>query len=150
MSNPSPVSGFWFWLPIGLVVLGNLAYHLGLKDLAPTVHPLTPLLILFSTAALTTLALRLSTGRVAELSGEFSRLGWRPFVVGMSIILIELGFLLAYRTGWKISAAAVTANILVGIALLAVGAIAFREPLSLSRVGGVATCLAGLWLLTRG
>jgi drug/metabolite transporter (DMT)-like permease len=68
----------------------------------------------------------------------------------MAIVAIELGFLLAYRAGWRISTAVVTANILVAIALLAVGALAFREPVTLPRLAGIATCLAGLWLVSRG
>ncbi len=150
MNAPSPAAGFWFWLPILLVLAGNLAYHMGLKGVSPTVHPLTPLLVLFSTASATTLLMRLFSGRLATLRAEIALLGWRPIVVGMSIILIELGFLLAYRAGWKISTAAVTANILVALGLLAVGALAFREPVTLPRLAGIITCLAGLWLVSRG
>ena len=69
---------------------------------------------------------------------------------GGTIVAIELGFLLAYRAGWKISTAVVTANILVAIALLAVGALAFREPVTPVRLAGIVTCLAGLWLVARG
>ncbi|MDQ1347198.1 MAG: hypothetical protein QG573_567, partial [Acidobacteriota bacterium] len=46
--------------------------------------------------------------------------------------------------------AVVTANILVAIALLAVGALAFREPVTPVRLAGIVTCLAGLWLVARG
>ena len=150
MNLSTPATGLWFWLPIALVVAGNIAYHVGLKGMPGGIHPLSPLVALFATSAAATLALRLLTGRGQELRAELVLAGWRPFAVGMSIVAIELGFLLAYRAGWKISTAVVTANILVAIALLAVGALAFREPVTLPRLAGIATCLAGLWLLSRG
>lgn len=150
MSLASPQAGLWFWLPIALVVAGNIAYHVGLKGMPPGIHPLSPLVVLFTTSAVATLALRLLTPRGTGLRAEIVLAGWRPFLVGMAIVAIELGFLLAYRAGWKISTAVVTANILVAIALLAVGALAFREPVTLSRLAGILTCLAGLWLVSRG
>jgi len=146
----TPATGLWFWLPIALVVAGNIAYHVGLKGMPAGIHPLSPLVVLFTTAAVTTIAFRLLFGSAAGLREELALAGWRPFAVGVSIVAIELGFLLAYRAGWKISTAVVTANILVAIALLAVGALAFREPITLPRLAGIVTCLAGLWLVSRG
>jgi drug/metabolite transporter (DMT)-like permease len=133
-----------------MVVAGNIAYHVGLKGMPTGIHPLSPLVVLFTTSAVTALVLRLFTGRGAGLREEIALAGWRPFAVGISIVAIELGFLLAYRAGWKISTAVVTANILVAIALLAVGALAFREPVTPVRLAGIVTCLAGLWLVSRG
>ena len=149
--NLSPSApGLWFWLPIALVVAGNIAYHVGLKGMPAGIHPLSPLIVLFTTSAVATLVLRLLAGRAQELKAEVALAGWRPYVVGIAIVAIELGFLLAYRAGWKISTAVVTANILVAIALLAVGALAFREPVTPVRLAGIVTCLAGLWLVARG
>lgn len=150
MNVSAPATGFWFWLPLALVVGGNIAYHVGLKGMPVGIHPLSPLVVLFTTSAVATLAFRLLFASGAGLREEIALAGWRPFAVGMAIVAIELGFLLAYRAGWRISTAVVTANILVAIALLAVGALAFREPVTLLRLAGIATCLAGLWLVSRG
>lgn len=150
MNLSTPASGLWFWLPIAMVVGGNIAYHVGLKGMPTSVHPLSPLVVLFTTSAVATLVMRLCLARGTGLREEIVAAGWRPVAVGASIVAIELGFLLAYRAGWKISTAVVTANILVAIALLAVGALAFREPVNLQRLAGIVTCLAGLWLVARG
>ena len=150
MNLSTSAPGLWFWLPIAMVVAGNIAYHVGLKGMPAGIHPLSPLIVLFTTSAVATLVLRLLAGRAQELKAEVALAGWRPYVVGIAIVAIELGFLLAYRAGWKISTAVVTANILVAIALLAVGALAFREPVTPVRLAGIVTCLAGLWLVARG
>ena len=151
MNLSTSAPGLWFWLPIALVVAGNIAYHVGLKGMPAGIHPLSPLIVLFTTSAVATLVLRLLAGRAhgAARRRSPSPAGGRS-LVGMAIVAIELGFLLAYRAGWKISTAVVTANILVAIALLAVGALAFREPVTPVRLAGIVTCLAGLWLVARG
>ena len=149
MNAAAPSSGFWFWGSIALVVAGNVAYHLGLKVVPREVHPLAPLLVLFTTSALTVLAAWPLFARSVSLRGEIGKLNWAPFAVGAAIVAIELGFLLAYRAGWKISTAPVTANIAVAVVLVAIGLVVFRESLTPSRLAGIALCLAGLWLLNR-
>ena len=136
--------GFWFWGSIGLVVAGNVAYHLGLKQVPRTVHPLAPLVVLFATAALTTLVAFPLVARGLSLSGELRKLDWTPFVVGVGIVAIELGFLLAYRSGWKISTASLSANLVIACLLVAIGALAYGESLTPGRVGGLTQCAAYL------
>ena len=131
------------------VVAGNVAYHLGLKQVPRTVHPLAPLVVLFATAALTTLVAFPLVARGLSLSGELRKLDWTPFVVGVGIVAIELGFLLAYRSGWKISTASLSANLVIACLLVAIGALAYGESLTPGRVGGLALCAAGLILLNR-
>jgi drug/metabolite transporter (DMT)-like permease len=60
-----------------------------------------------------------------------------------------MGYLLAYRAGWTLSTASVTANVALAVVLLGIGTVAFREPWSLSRVAGVGFCILGLWLVNR-
>jgi multidrug transporter EmrE-like cation transporter len=76
---------------------------------------------------------------------------WHPTVatVGIGALLIELGFLLTYRAAWPVSTASVMTNGAVAVLLLPIGALFFSEAITLIRVGGVALCLVGLWMLQR-
>ena len=149
MHDAGTQGGFWFWGSLGLVVAGNVAYHLGLKQVPRDVHPLAPLVVLFLTAAATALVAFPLVARGVSLPGEIRKLDWTPFVVGVAIVAIELGFVIAYRSGWRISAASLTANIVIAAALVAIGVLAYGEKLTPSRAGGLALCAAGLWLLNR-
>lgn len=149
MQDAGTQGGFWFWGSLGLVVAGNVAYHLGLKQMPRDVHPLAPLVVLFLTAAATALVAFFVVARGASLPDELRKLDSTPFVVGFAIVAIELGFVLAYRAGWRISAASLTANLVIAAALVAIGVLAYGEKLTPSRAGGLALCAAGLWLLNR-
>jgi multidrug transporter EmrE-like cation transporter len=149
MGGAGAEGGFWFWGSIGLVVAGNVAYHIGLKSVPREVHPLAPLVVLFATAAATALLAWPRVARGLSLKSELSRLNWMPVLVGVGIVAIELGFLVAYRLGWKLSTASLSANLVLSCVLVAIGVLAYREALTPSRMGGLALCLAGLWLLNR-
>jgi drug/metabolite transporter (DMT)-like permease len=61
--------------------------------------------------------------------------------------MIELGFLLAYRQGWRLNRASLVSNVVVALLLVPVGAAVFREQVSLRMLVGVLLCVAGLLLL---
>lgn len=51
--------------------------------------------------------------------------------------------------GWNISVASVTINILVVLALIPIGLLAYKEHLSARNVAGIACCLVGLYLISK-
>ena len=68
--------------------------------------------------------------------------------MAVAIVLIELGFLLAYRAGATLSSAFVLSASVVTAALLIIGMMAFKEAVSLKQFAGLVLCLAGIWLLS--
>jgi drug/metabolite transporter (DMT)-like permease len=138
------------WLPIALVVIGNLFYHLGQRAIPREANPVIATLAAYVVAVLATLATIPVLARDVALSGSWRTVNASSIAVGVGAVAIELGFLLAYRAGWPLSTASLTANIVIAVVLLALGALLFREPISASRLSGVALCLCGLWLVTRG
>ena len=63
--------------------------------------------------------------------------------------MYELGFLLAYRSGWRISVAAVATNVAVTLLLVPIGIVIFKDHLSLRNVIGLIFCVLGLVLVVR-
>ena len=74
---------------------------------------------------------------------------WAVLVVGAAAACIEVGFLLAYRSGWRISVAAVATNVSVTLMLVPIGIIVFKDHLSLRNVLGLIFCVLGLVLVVR-
>jgi len=137
------------WLPVGLVVMSNVAYHLGQKAVPRETPPLVAALAMYVVAAVTTLVLLPVLGP-GKLAGAASAVHWSVVLVGVGIVGIEVGFLLAYRGGWPLSITAVTATTLLSIVLVPLGIAFFREALTVQRIAGLGLALSGLWLLARG
>lgn len=137
------------WLPLALVVLSNVAYHYGQKSVPRGAHPLVAAIGMYAVAlagALVALPLfRPWPDRAAVAAAAH----WSVALVGIGILGIEVGFLLVYRSGWEISIASLTASVVLALALVPIGVLAFREPWNASRLAGLVLAVAGLWLLNR-
>ena len=74
---------------------------------------------------------------------------WAVIVVGAGAVCIEVGFLLAYRAGWRISVTGLATNVVGTLLLVPIGILIFKEHLSLRNVLGVIFCVLGLILVVR-
>jgi drug/metabolite transporter (DMT)-like permease len=136
-------------LSMALVVLSGVLYHLSQKSIPGGIHPLFSLLVTYGVAIAVTMLLVpfFPLGRGSP-SGA-SRVHWSSVAVGVSIVGVELGFLLAYRAGWRLSVGSAAGNAAVATLLVPTGILLFREKISPTNVIGVALCLAGLLLVVR-
>jgi drug/metabolite transporter (DMT)-like permease len=137
------------FLPLALAVAGSLVYHAAAKSIPKTLDPAAALIGLYATAlagSIVTFALLKS----APAPLQFARF-WHPTVamVGIGALMIELGFLLAYRGAWPVSTASVIANAIVAVLLLPLAALVFGEAITVDRALGVVLCLIGVSLLQR-
>ncbi len=138
-----------FVLPIAIAVCGNLLYHVSQKSIPSSAPPLLSLLVTYTVAFAGTLMLLPFAKESGSLADGLSRLNWASAGVGIAIVGVELGFLLAYRAGWNVSAGSVAVNVAVGLLLIPVGVLLFREKLSAVNVAGIALCIMGLLLVAR-
>jgi uncharacterized membrane protein YdcZ (DUF606 family) len=138
-----------FYLPLALAVGGNLLYHLSQKSMPKAANPLYVITI----AYLVGIALCLLYGFVYPNEKSFMETmresNWAVFAMGVGAVIIELGFLLAYRAGWNISTAAVVCSTAVTLMLIPIGVFAFKEHLSLRNVVGLLFCVLGLILVAK-
>ena len=133
--------------PFLLVVSGSLLYHTAAKSIPKAFDPVAALVGLYATA-LAGGVLLYAAARPAASPFAWSRL-WHPTIaaVGIGALMIEIGFLLAYRSAWPVSTVSVITNGLVAVLLVAVGAAFFGEAVTPVKLIGVALCLAGVTLL---
>jgi uncharacterized membrane protein len=138
-----------FYLPIIIMILGTTLYHIGQKSIPSQVSPVLSLAVNYITALLATLLLLPLYPLRTTGSGSLRSVTWASYVVGMSIVGVELAVLLAYRTGWKISLVSVIGNTASALLLVFIGLMFFHEQLSGKNAVGIVLCLAGLALITK-
>lgn len=71
---------------------------------------------------------------------------WNPSALGLgfSIVGIELGVVYMYRAGWTVQTSFILTNSLIVAALMAAGALFYKEKLKLRQLAGVVLTLAGI------
>ena len=134
---------------LAVAVTGQVLYHVAQKSVSPGAHPVVSLIVFYVLAALLSLPLLWVFPLTASLHVEAGRLGWAVGAVAASIVLIELGFLLAYRAGGGLSSSFVLTASAVTAVLFVIGSMAFDEPVSAAKIGGIGLCLAGIWLISK-
>jgi multidrug transporter EmrE-like cation transporter len=134
-----------FW-PAALVVLSTLLYHFAQKSIPAAAPPVASLAVSYAVALLGTFALLPLLPLRAPLAKSLRELNWASAAVGVCIVGIELGFLLAYRAGWRISTGAAVTNAATAALLVPVGLALFHERLSGLNALGLLLCVAGVLL----
>ncbi|HWH83987.1 MAG TPA: hypothetical protein VNU71_17285 [Burkholderiaceae bacterium] len=136
-------------LALAVAITGQVLYHVTQKNVSAGAHPVVSLVAFYLVAAGFSLPLLWLFPLTVPLVEEVARLNWAVAGVAASIVLAEIGFLLAYRAGGNLSSAFVLTAAAVTVALFAVGLFAHGERTSATQLAGIALCLAGVWLVSR-
>ena len=135
--------------PIVMIIFGGVLYHISQKSVPKTVNPFAAIMFAYAIgAALCVIGLAFDRGG-ATLLDSVRNSNWAVVALGVGALIIEVGFLLAYRAGWNISVASVVTNISVVLILIPIGLLVFKEHLSLRSAAGIACCLLGLYLISK-
>ncbi len=140
---------FSYVWPIGLVVLSNVLYQICAKSTPNDMHPLASLTVTYIIGAVSSAVLYYVMNKGGNLIREYSHLNWSPFVLGIVIVGLEVGFIYAYKAGWQVSTASVVQSSFLAVALLIVGFLLYHETLNMSKVIGVLICMVGLYFINR-
>ena len=136
----------YIW-PIALVVVSNVIYQICAKSVPEEMDPLASLTVTYLVSAAASGILFLLLHRGGSLLREYSRLNWAPFVFGLVLVGLEVGFIYAYKAGWQVSTASIVQSAFLAVALLLIGTLVYREALTWNKLTGVALCLLGIVFL---
>lgn len=138
----------YIW-PIAVIVLANTFYHICAKSTPSDVQPFASLTITYLVAAALSALLFFVTSENKNIVGEMQRLNWTSFIFGVAVVALEFGYLYVYRAGWKIGIGSLVANIALACVLLFVGALLYKEGITLKQVAGIALCMVGMVLINK-
>ncbi|WP_296666923.1 MULTISPECIES: EamA family transporter [unclassified Treponema] len=136
-------------LPVVLVVLSNVMYQICAKSVPNGINPLASLTITYSVGAVFSAVMYFVLNRNGNLFQEYGRLNWVPFVFGIVLVGLEVGWIYIYKAGWPVSTASVVQSAFLAVALIFVGWLFYKEHLSWNKIAGVFVVLAGLALINR-
>jgi uncharacterized membrane protein len=138
-----------FYLPFAVAVGGTLLYHLAQRSVPKDINPFIATIIAYLVGIVLCAVCAFALPSSRPLRDSLSETNWAVFALGLAAAAIELGFLLAYRAGWKISLAAVAVNIAVTLLLIPIGLLVFKDQLSVRNIAGLVLCLLGLILVAK-
>lgn len=135
---------FHYVWPIMLVVCANVVYQICAKSVPGDVNPFASLTVTYIVGAICATVMYFLTEKQADLVKEITKMNGAPYLLGFSIVGLEVGFLYAYKAGWQISTASIVQSAFLAVALLFVGWLLYREALTWNKILGALICLIGL------
>ncbi len=133
----------YIW-PLALVIVSNLVYQICAKSIPSGLNPFASLTISYLLAAFLSFLFYFLINKDSNIFAEYRKLNWSSFLLGLSLLGMELGWIYAFKAGWEISTAQIIQSAILGSLLLLVGIIFFKEKVSWNKFLGIAICLVGL------
>ena len=134
---------------IVLIVASNILYNICQKSTPQKANPFSALIITYLTAAILTFIVIMFYKTDKGFFESFKELNWTSIVLGVSIVGLEFGYLMAYRSGWNISVGSLVANIILALMLIPIGILFFKEGFELNKILGSAFRIIGLILINK-
>ena len=133
--------------PIVIIIGSNILYNVCTKSTPSEVNAFAALSVTYLIAAIVCFVTFVITAKGRNILTEFGKTNWTTFVLGVVIVGLELGYILAYRNGWAMNTVSVTANIALAVALIIVAAVFYKETITLKQIAGIVLCGGGLVLI---
>ncbi len=134
--------------PMATIVASFIVYHIAIKALRPDLHPLVFLIGVYLVALVTTIGLWIAFPNLGPTGVRAGDMIW-VVLLGLALVGIEFGFLMAYRNGWSVSVAPTFSNVTLALIMAPVGMIFLKERLGWQGLSGLALCVLGLILMAR-
>jgi drug/metabolite transporter (DMT)-like permease len=132
-------------VPIAMIVIGGVLYHVSQKSTPRGVDPFFSLAISFGLAALACLVIFFL--RRSPAAGQMQLVNWTACALAISLVGIESGYLIAYRAGYRINLTSLACNTAIAVALIFIGTMTYSERLTPRNIAGAVICLIGLTFL---
>ncbi|MCQ2575797.1 MAG: EamA family transporter [Treponema sp.] len=138
----------YIW-PLAIIVLSNIVYQICAKGIPEQMNTYASMTVTYAVATLFSALMFFITTKGGNLLKEFKLANWATVVLGIVITGLEVGFIYAYKAGWKVSTLATVTNAFLAIGLLFLGFFMYHEVINWSKILGVVICLVGLWFINR-
>jgi len=133
-----------------IIVVSNIFYHISQKSIVEELNPLVSMIVTYLVAIVMTFVLFIVFPlEKNSLSSQLHSINWASYVLGLSLVGLELGFLLAYRSGWNIGFAAIFANVAVTVLLVPIGFYFFKDKINFTNVIGIVLSIIGIFLINK-
>lgn len=137
-----------FYISACVAIVGAVGYQYFVKRVPASLNPIVSVIGMYiAVLALAVILLPLFPAEGA-LRDHFRQLSWIQIALAVSVVMIELGFLLMYRYGWILSTGNLVTGVFVNLILVGLGVTLLGEKVNLVNALGIAFCIVGVALVS--
>jgi drug/metabolite transporter (DMT)-like permease len=146
--DPSTMNSNAIFLPLAAALTGNVIYHLASRSASSGASAFATMAIVYLIGAVLAGVIALSLERAG--ANSFAEAARHPaiYALAIAVLMIEAGFLLAYRAGAAVSSSSLLVNSSVAVVLALIGIVALKEGFNWRLGFGMALTLAGVIIIS--
>jgi len=136
-----------FYISAVIAILGAVGYQYLAKRLPPSLNPIISVLIMYLGVVVLCLILLQIFPVEGGIRHHLRQINWIQIAMAACVILGQLGFILMYRYGWRLSSGNLVSGVVVNIILVALGVGLLGEKISLINFMGIFFSILGVALI---
>ena len=137
-----------YYISAFVAILGAVGYQYFVKQVPATINPVVSVLGIYVAVLAMGLILLPFIPPEGGLVKHIRQLNWIQVGVAGSVLFLELGFLLMYRSGWNLSTGNLVTGVFVNIILVIIGLWLFGEKVTLINGIGIILSIIGVSLIS--
>ena len=137
-----------FYVSACVAIAGAVGYQYFVKRVPESINPIVSVMGMY--VAVLVLGALLLPFFPAEggLRQHVRQLSWIQLALAITVMMIELGFLLMYRYGWRLSTGNLVTGVFVNIILVSLGVAFLGEKVSNINMIGIVLSIIGVALIS--
>ncbi len=136
-----------YYLSILIAASAGVLYHVSQKSIPDKANPMVSMMITFSVALIATMVWYFIEGSSSPLISDAKNTNWASISLGLAIVGLEFGILLAYRSGWQISNFNLFYTTSLVLILIPIGITFYNEILNIKTIIGICVSIVGLIII---
>lgn len=137
-----------FYISAGVAIIGAVGYQYFVKRVPASINPIVSIIGMYVAVLALGAILLLLFPAEGGLRNHFRQLSWIQIALAVSVIMIELGFLLMYRYGWSLGTGNLITGVFINITLVGLGITLFGEKVNSVNAIGITLCILGVALIS--
>lgn len=137
-----------FYISALVAILGAVAYQYFIKRVPEAINPIVSVMGMYVAVLILGVILLPLFPPEGGFRHQIRQLTWIQLALAVSVMMIELGFLLMYRYGWSLSTGNVVTGVFVNIGLVGLGIVLLGEKISPVNIVGIILSILGVALIS--
>ncbi len=137
-----------YYLSAFVAILGAVGYQYFVKRVPVDINPIVSVIGMYVTVLVIGIILLPFIPPEGGILKHIHQLNWIQLALAVSVMLIELGFLLMYRYGWNLSTGNLITGVFVNLILVGVGITLLGEKVNLINTIGIILSIVGVTLIS--
>ena len=137
-----------YYISAFVAIMGAVGYQYFVKQVPASINPIVSVLGIYVAVLVMGLILLPFIPPEGGLVKHIRQLNWTQLGVAGSVLFLELGFLLMYRSGWNLNTGNLVTGVFVNIILVIIGLWLFGEKVTLINGIGIILSIIGVSLIS--